>query len=175
MNDEIYIRPLELKDALVSCKWRNNPRIWRLTGSRPNTFVTPEIETEWLKHVLERKDEKRFAICLASDDRYIGNIYLTNITDKSARMHVFIGEMEYWGRGRALGAVSKVLAYAFTEINLEVVLAEINHRNLASISLGKSAGFKQSREFFNELHNEKFVEIYVTKEMFEQEKAYEHK
>lgn len=52
MNDEVYIRPLELKDALVSYKWRNNPRIWRLTGSRPNTFVTPEIETEWLKHVL---------------------------------------------------------------------------------------------------------------------------
>lgn len=171
MNDEVYIRPLELKDALVSYKWRNNPRIWRLTGSRPNTFVTPEIETEWLKHVLEREDERRFAICLASDDRYIGNIYLTNITDKRATLHVFIGEMEYWGGGRALGAVSHVLSVAFTQLKLDIIVAEINHRNLASISLGKSTGFKQSREFFNEQHNEKFVEMYYTKEMYEQERT----
>ena len=31
--DKIYIRPLRLEDAQVSCHWRNNPKIWRHTFS----------------------------------------------------------------------------------------------------------------------------------------------
>jgi len=61
---DIFLRPLKVEDALTSYKWRNNPALWELTGSKPNRLITTEIETEWINKVLRRKDEIRFAICI---------------------------------------------------------------------------------------------------------------
>ena len=71
---QVYIRPLTLEDAKTSYKWRNNPKVWELTGSKPDKYITEEMETEWLKNVLQRKNEKRFAVCVKDTDQYIGNI-----------------------------------------------------------------------------------------------------
>lgn len=172
MTDPVYIRPLEIKDALVSYSWRNNPRIWRLTGSRPTQYITPEIESEWLEKVLNRPDERRFAICLCSDDRYIGNIYLTNIKQGRGMVHVFIGDMEYWGGGRAHSATLQLVKYAFEELHLDAVYCEINQRNLASVSLSKSTGFRQVREYYNEMYDANFIEAVITKEMFIEERTF---
>jgi diamine N-acetyltransferase len=38
---------------------------------------------------MAEKDSRRFAIL--ADDTYVGNIYLTDINDKTAEYHIFIG------------------------------------------------------------------------------------
>ena len=38
---KVLIRPLEVSDALTSYKWRNDPEIWKYTGSRPDMEITP--------------------------------------------------------------------------------------------------------------------------------------
>lgn len=134
----IYIRPLQIEDAEVSYKWRNNPRIWRFTGSRPNREITPEIEKEWLEKVLQSKNEKRFAICCKNSNTYIGNVFLTDINHRSAIIHIFIGEIENWGRRRALEAMALLLDYAFAELNLDNVYALIDKQNTSSVALAKN-------------------------------------
>ena len=68
---EVYIRPLRREDAEVSYKWRNNPKIWEMTGSKPDREVTLKMELEWIDRVLQESNSRRFAICLSSTRQYI--------------------------------------------------------------------------------------------------------
>ena len=79
---KVLIRPLQAEDALISYKWRNDPDIWVYTGSRPDREITSDIESEWIKKALSDLSSKRFAILV--DDVYVGNVQLTNISERDA-------------------------------------------------------------------------------------------
>lgn len=78
--NKVLIRPLRFEDAFISWKWRNDPKVWEHTGSKPNILVTEEIEKQWILEKLEERNSVRFAIEV--DDIYVGNIQLTNIIEK---------------------------------------------------------------------------------------------
>jgi hypothetical protein len=46
-ENDMYIRPLQESDALISFTWRNNLEIWKYTASKPNKYITSEIELKW--------------------------------------------------------------------------------------------------------------------------------
>lgn len=168
MSYSVYIRPLAIPDAQTSYKWRNNPRIWRFTGSRPDKYITPEIETEWLSTVLKRDNERRFAICLLDNDLYIGNIFFTTIENKEAEMHVFIGEMEYWGKNRAYEAICLIFDYGFTELGIDNIYVRINPQNSAALALGKLAGFTKVSDYFDESKDMLLERMDFTRDMYMQ-------
>jgi diamine N-acetyltransferase len=136
----VYIRPLTIDDANISYQWRNNARIWKYTGNRPDKLITPELESAWLADVLKRKNEKRFAICLTSDHTYIGNIYFTDIKDGEAKLHIFIGDIANWGRRRAYEAVELIGEYGFNQMQLNTIYGDVDVRNEASNSLARLLG-----------------------------------
>lgn len=168
MNDDVYIRPLVPADALISYQWRNNPKIWRFTGTRPTTYITPEIEMEWIRNVLQRPDEKRFAICRLQDDRYIGNIFFTDITNGEAQMHIFIGEVNSWGGNRAYQAICQIIDYGFKEIALDAIYSLINPGNLAAVRLGCTAGFEETGSYYDVSKEMTFSRIRFTRDMYQQ-------
>jgi diamine N-acetyltransferase len=169
MSCSVYIRPLVPQDALVSYQWRNNPRIWRFTGSRPDKYITPEMETAWLSEVLQRENEKRFAICLCSDNKYIGNIFLTDIRDGEGQMHIFIGEMEYWGKGRAYESICMIFEHGFNVLGLKTIYAQINAKNASALVLGKLTGFIKVSEYYDTGKEMMLSRMIFTKEMFDQQ------
>ena len=135
---QVEIRPLQESDALISYQWRNNPVIWKYTGSRPNQTITKEIETEWIRNVLARPNEKRFAI--VADGHYIGNTYLTEIHNDQAEFHIFIGEQDYWGKGIATLVLDKIIDFS-KKIHLSKLTLEVHQDNLPAQRLYKKMGF----------------------------------
>lgn len=162
MSSPVYIRPLQEEDALTSYQWRNDPRIWRFTGSRPNCTITPEMEREWLVTVLRRENEKRYAICLCADDTYIGNVFFTDIKNGQAELHIFIGEVRYWGKNRAFDSTWLALEQGFTQLGLHQVNMEM-HKNNPGIGSVKRMGWQQVAELENGFIQHKF-----TRQQFEQ-------
>jgi RimJ/RimL family protein N-acetyltransferase len=150
MENEVYIRPLRVEDALVSYKWRNNPRLWKYTGSRPDREITPEIETEWLKGALQRTHEKRFAICLKDNDQYIGNVFFTNVTEDHADINIFIGELQFWGGNRAASAAAQLIDYGFTELKLKRVYTDMQPSNTPAKTLAAKMNFVKVEEYFDD-------------------------
>lgn len=140
---DVFIRPLEENDAYISYRWRNDPGLWKHTGSRPNREITPEIEIEWIREVLQRKDEKRFAICVCREGGpiYVGNIYLTNIQDGSGEFHIFIGDKAYWNRGIGKQATRTLLEYAKSELGLLSVWLEVSSVHTSAIRVYEQCGF----------------------------------
>lgn len=143
----IYLRNLEVNDALISYRWRNNHRIWKYTGSKPDKYISLETETEWIKNALQRKDEKRYAICKMEDDEYIGNVQLTNIINGEAELHLFIGEEKYWGKNIGTIATKKIIQIGFNEIFLNKIYLFVQKENLAAINVYRKNGFQIEKDF----------------------------
>ena len=87
----------------------------------------------------------KLAICLKENDKYIGNIYLTDIDykNRNAGYSIIIGEKEYWGKGLAKESLMIILTHAFINLGLVRVYARYLKDNLASINVAKKCGFKE--------------------------------
>ena len=137
---EIYLRRLEEKDAFTSHNWRNDPEIWKLTGKRPDRIITPKIELEWMRSVLNNKNESRFAICIKSSNEYIGNVQLTNLLNGSAEFHIFIGEKKYWGKGIGTKATLEMIKIGFEDLLLNEIYLFVNKMNIPAIKAYLNCG-----------------------------------
>lgn len=136
----IYIRWLKIEDALISCHWRNDPEIWQYTGNKPNKFITPEIEKDWLSEKLTEKNSVRFAIIV--DNNYIGNIQITDIIEEeTGQYHIFIGEKSFWGRGIGTQATNQIIRFAKEQLKLKKLYLRVNPQNLSAVKLYKNIGF----------------------------------
>lgn len=144
MKTSIFLRPLVVADAMTSFHWRNNPEVWKFTPFRPGTPITEEIETNWLREVLQREDQKRFAICLSETKRYIGNVQLINIAEGLAEFHLFIAEMDCWGKGIGSQATLLMIEYGFNTLHLDKILLDVNPENSGAIAIYKKLGFNES-------------------------------
>ncbi|MGN0002929.1 MAG: GNAT family N-acetyltransferase [Sphingobacterium composti] len=142
MSNPIYLRPLQIEDARKSFKWRNDAEIWTYTGFVPTQEITLDIEEKWLTNVLKNENDKRFAICLSSNDEYIGNVQLRNIIDNTAEFELFIGEKQYWGKGIGFEATRQMLQIAFNNLNLQSVYLYVHPQNIIGIRCYYRAGFK---------------------------------
>ena len=164
MSFGVYLRPLQVEDALTSYQWRNDPIIWRFTGARPDRYVTPEMETEWLTSALRRENEKRFAICLCEGNKYIGNVFFTDIKNNEGQLHIFIGDVQFWGKNRAWESSWLALEQGFIHLDFGLVYMEM-HRNNPGMNTVKRMEWKPVAEFENG-----FIRYEFTKEMFEKKK-----
>ena len=139
--EKIYIRPLELDDAKISYKWRNQDIIWQFTGARPDREITLSMEREWIKSVLNKRGEKRFAICMSNTHEYIGNVQLTNIKNGQAEFHIFIGNTAYWGLGFGELATKQLLKIGIDELKLKEIYLLVNKDNIGAIKVYTKTGF----------------------------------
>jgi RimJ/RimL family protein N-acetyltransferase len=146
MKIQVYIRPLVLEDAKVSYHWRNDPGVWKYTGFKATTYITAEAEAYWLAQNIARTDQIRFAICAKGLDTYIGNIQLLNIENKSAELHLFIGNKLYWGKGIGYQATILALKYSFLEQGLESIYLKVHPANIPALYLYEKAGFEITGE-----------------------------
>jgi diamine N-acetyltransferase len=144
MNSSIYLRTLTEADARISYQWRNIPEIWKYTNFNLSGQITLEIEERWLSEVLRKPDQKRFGICLSSNDQYIGNVHLTDINDGRAEFHLFIGDVSYWGKGIGQEATRIILDHAFFDLCFKELVLMVDPENHAAIAIYKKQGFVES-------------------------------
>jgi diamine N-acetyltransferase len=158
MNYSIYLRELYLSDAKTSFNWRNNPIIWKYTGFNSGKKITEKMELEWLKNVLKKPNDHRFAICLKSNSQYIGNVQLTNLMSNTAEFHLFIGEPAFWGKGIGKQASILMLDFGFTHLNLDSIILQVHKENYNAQSVYKKIGFSENGI------NQDFLKMIIRKE-----------
>ena len=135
----VTIRPLQENDAYTSVKWRNDPEVFKYTGNTYSREITIENEIEWIRKVISNPNDYRCAIL--ADGIYVGNIYLTDITDGEAEYHIFIGDRSCWGKGIARLASEKIIEYGFTQLNLNSIKLRVRVANKRACFLYKTLGF----------------------------------
>lgn len=142
-TDRLVLEPLRPDDhAALLAHW-SHPQVRRfLFDDAP---PTPEQVTE----ILAAGDFGRWGLRRAAGDgRLIGTIALHRLEAPEGDPHRGEAEILYtlepgqWGRGLAAEAAAAVLMYAFEELALPRVVAEIDEGNVASSALAGRLGMR---------------------------------
>ena len=141
---KVRLRSLCLADAPTSLVWRNDPDVWTYTHAAGRAGPRLEDEVEWIHRAIGDQTCRRFAI--TADERYVGNVYLTDIADGSAEFHIFIGDKAFWGRGVARAATRQILNVGFCELKLDRINLGVHLENAAARHLYHSLGFVIDRQ-----------------------------
>lgn len=139
MNIDLLVKNKEHVDIYV--KWINDPRIGKfLSVYIPETIEV--IKKEWFP---EYPDEKNiwFEIWHKEDQKPIGMVGLLKIIAPYRRgeIGIFIGEIDYWGKGIGTEAAKMILDYAFNVLNLYKIVAEVSVTNTRSVAIFNKLGF----------------------------------
>ncbi|MBW3023161.1 GNAT family N-acetyltransferase [Candidatus Woesearchaeota archaeon] len=142
----LILREWEEKDKKDLIENINNVKV------SENLLVVPHPYTEsdadwWIKHCKEKAEENprtsyEFCIELKSEEKAVGGIGLTGIDSEKCKIGYWLGE-KYWKQGIMSEALERVLDFAFNNLKLNKIEAEIFADNAASQKLAEKLGFRR--------------------------------
>lgn len=121
---------------------RLNRASLRFYRGRVSPITTQERFADYIKRC-EQSDFEGFLVCRKEDEAIVGSMNLSQIfrgVFKSAYLGYQVGAI-FAGRGYMTEAIDLVLRYAFNQMKLHRLEANIQPENSASIALVKRAGF----------------------------------
>ena len=143
----VILREKRIEDAEKDYRWRSDPEIARLDAAYP-------LSMSYERYLRLFEDQLRYPTpgshhfgTDAIDGTYIGNCmyYDLDSVRMEAELGIVIGERDYWGNSYGYDAVTTLLNYMFTEINLNrVYLHTLDWNERAQRSFAKS-GFRPVR------------------------------
>lgn len=143
---KVILRPLSLEDKDRCSKWINDPTLRPFLA--PIIFpISYEAEEKWLEAVIRppgnNPEDIFWAIC--TEAAHIGVVSLNEISlvHRHAVTGMFIAEEGLRGKGIGPTAKKLVIQYAFDELNLEYLQAEVLETNDASRLMQAKCGYKQ--------------------------------
>ena len=144
---KVILREKRIEDAEKDYRWRSDPEIARLDAAYP-------LSMSYERYLKLFQDQLRYPTpgshhfgTDAIDGTYIGNCmyYDLDSVRLEAELGIVIGDRDYWGNSYGYDAVTTLLNYMFTEINLNrVYLHTLDWNERAQRSFSKS-GFKPVR------------------------------
>ena len=144
---KVILREKRIEDAEKDYRWRSDPEIARLDAAYP-------LSMSYERYLKLFQDQLRYPTpgshhfgTDAIDGTYIGNCmyYDLDSVRMEAELGIVIGERDYWGNSYGYDAVTTLLNYMFTEINLtRVYLHTLDWNERAQRSFAKS-GFRPVR------------------------------
>lgn len=131
----------------IESKWTHDAEFMRLMELKPARPLSPEMVKKQYesveKDIEEGKNMFYFTIRAREDDRLIGKAVIEWIdwTNGNGFIRLGIGEAESRRKGLGSQALSLLLRYAFSELNLYRVTAVVPEYNEDAIKLFKKFGF----------------------------------
>lgn len=142
-TDRLILREVTEKDADSLLSYLSDEEVTRHMGLAP--FTSPEDaldEIGWYQSIFENGTGMRWGITLKEKSHVIGSCGFLNMSKKHHRAEIgFELSREYWGKGIAGEALQAVVAYGFTNLNLNRIEALIEPANSPSQKLVEKTGF----------------------------------
>jgi hypothetical protein len=137
------------KDPEIEARWTHDSDFMRMmdvAAARPLSAAMVKKQYEKLeKQMEEDKNIYSFAIRAREDDHLIGRatIYWIEWQNGNGHIRLGFGAAEDRGKGYGIQALRMLLRFAFAELNLFRVTANVPEYNVAAIALLKKFGFTQ--------------------------------
>ncbi len=140
-TERLQVRPLDSNDLDALHKMHSNPNVMRYTGDKPKTL---KEDQENLTHVINcytkpNNDFWVWAVERKTDGIMIGTCALLKTNpEPPEEQEDEIGYRfteDYWGNGYATEITKGLLNFAFTKRGKNVLIAEVDELNLASVKI----------------------------------------
>lgn len=140
-GERVCIRPVDFSDFELAYKWLNDEEILGQIG-----FIFPptsEFIRRWLETGMSGDAQRHFTIMNAAVPIGFIGIRGINWQSRNGELWIFIGDKNYWGKGFGKESINILVHFAFEELALYRLWAEVFSFNMAAIKMFQKAGFLQ--------------------------------
>lgn len=148
IGERVVLLAIRMKDASLLLNLINDPETEQMLGG--SSFpVSMEAQKNW---IVNQAAEKNVLRCIITekdgDDDGLGTIVLNDIDEKNGTAQIHIKLDKHIGRNKGFGtdAIKSIVSYAFQEMRLNCIYAEILEDNIPSQRLFTKCGFKKEGE-----------------------------
>lgn len=142
-GEHIVLRAITEEDAQLLLQMINDPDTERMLGG--TSFpVSLSAQQSWIQRQSSNNDVLRCIIAERSREEVgLGTVILTDIDQKngSAQVHIKLGVVNCRGKGYGTDALNTIVKYAFEEMRLHCIYADVLEYNTASQKLFEKCGF----------------------------------
>ena len=162
-GEKIVLRAIELGDRDMFLEIINDPETEKMVGGL--SFPVSSLEQEqWIKDQVGNKSILRCVIATKDkQEEGLGTVILSDIEYKNGVAQVHIKLLPRGARGQGLGtdAVKTISRYAFDELRLNSLYADILAYNEVSQKLFSKCGFKLDGILRQRVYkNSEYVDVY---------------
>jgi RimJ/RimL family protein N-acetyltransferase len=141
-GDKIKLRAIESEDNEFLLEMMNDPDIEMMVGgySQPESMAE---QMKWFTRLESKSSILRCIIANKENDKAIGTLILNDIDMKNGtgHIHIKIANGSERGKGYGTDAINTMVKYAFSELRLNCVFANILAYNEPSVHLFEKCGF----------------------------------
>lgn len=145
-GESIYLRALEPEDLEFIYAIENDQKIWEVSNTQTpySRFLIKQYLENAHQDIYEAK-QLRLAICQDEDFPALGLIDLFDFDPRNNRAGIGIVIQKEENKGQNIGseALELLIKYAFYNLNLHQLYANIGVDNVASIALFTKFGFEK--------------------------------
>lgn len=147
----LTIRPVKLSDAEDLFVYRSNPAVSTfLSAIHGSLAETKEFITQGASEINTQGTWFQLALLETENQQLVGDVGLHFLERDPLNAQVEIGytlDEPYWGKGYAKEALSRIIEFLFTDLKKHRIIAGIDPRNVPSIRLVESLGFRKEGHF----------------------------
>lgn len=141
----LSLRAIRAEDLDAFYGVYSNPEVMRYwsTPPLPNREAAAKLISE-INEGFKRQELLKWGIALRVNDELIGSVTLfhPDFTHRRAEIGYALGR-DYWRQGYMRETLQAVLNYAFAELNLHRLEADVDPRNAASVRTLERLGFQR--------------------------------
>lgn len=142
-GENVVLRAISMKDADLLMEIINDASIEKMLGG--SSFpVSIEEQEKWIVAQFGKKDILRCVVSLkGNEDTGVGTVILSDIDYKNgvSQVHIKMDKRHGYGKGYGTDAINTLVDYAFDEMRLNCIYAEVLEYNIASQKLFEKCGF----------------------------------
>ena len=161
-GEQIDLLPFNSEHVDIYAKWLNLSKVRMY--ARNILPRNPEEIKKWLEPTEGRvKKDINFEIWHKKDKKLIGECGVNEINwyNMKAFLGIVIGESEYWGQNLCTETINLLVEYAFNELNLNKLYADIFSPNEGSYKCVEKNGFTREAIFKKDMFIEgEFLDTY---------------
>lgn len=142
-TERLILRQVTENDAESILTYLSDPAVMKHVGLLPFETIEDALgEIAWYESIYEEKTGIRWGITLKDKGEVIGSCGFLKMASKHFRAEIGTElNKDYWGQGIASEAITAVLHYGFTRLNLQRIEGLIEPANLQSQKLFEKLGF----------------------------------
>lgn len=141
-GENVVLRAISMKDTNLLLELINDAETEKMLGG--SSFpVSLEGQEKWIAAQTERIDMLRSIVALKENEEGIGTVILSDIDRKNgvAQVHIKMDKQRGRGKGYGSDALNAIVNYAFNEMRLNCIYADVLEYNTVSQKLFEKCGF----------------------------------
>jgi len=148
LTERLSIRPLAMGDLDTFVSYRQDPEIARFQGwetSYSKNQAIDLIESQAGSVLPKNGEWIQLAIYSLVGQEHVGDLAIKSVEDEDSTFELgFTIAKQHQGQGFAKEAASKLMSYLASEAGAKKFIATTDSRNISSVKVLTSLGFKQN-------------------------------